>query len=393
MKFSKTLCAVLVLGTALFAAAADLTLDLQIKRGAPVDYNPQIRKTTVAVFVIDCSGSMKEKFVDQETRQGFKNWSRVQLVAEKLLPERFEALPKDAQVCAYLYSVTNGNCRSGKWLTEMRKTLDTPASKAQFLKELQRAVYARVDERGATPYYDTMEKVLIGIRKAGWLNDPKINLELYDYTDGENATNGFEGDFFYQSHVEAESYKADLARLARRFDAIWGDCLKQIAKKGFYEQLNVGTKQERPDVKHIPAYKVVFSCGKTALKSPRDAAAQKVPLYVSFPVNQESWDLLKQAQGKLRVQFGAGALREFPVAVGKPVSSVKVPVPAEAMRQATKVTVSFDSPKGVPGKFTLAAPAPVSFVLPRPKPPVRSEAVAPRRAEQTGRGEAVGGMN
>jgi len=383
MSVVKVLCTALLTGLSLCAAAASLTFDLQIKRGAPVDHNPEIKKQTIAVFVIDCSGSMMHhKYVDQETGKDYRGpsgseaaWTRADLVCRKLLPERFEALPAGAQVFAYLYGVTGENYRGG-WLTEKHQTLDSREKKAAFLQELQQAIYGRVKENGATPYYDTMEKVLRRIEKSGWLKDPKINLELYDYTDGANATNGFDDGFVYTSHVKSPSYQNDLVRLAKLFDGKWGKFLKQIAQKGFYEQLNIGTKQENPGVKHIPAFKVNFAGDKPALKSPQDAAGQKVPLYASFPVNQECWDLLQKAQCTVVVRFGNDpVVQSCPVSLGKASGSIKVTVPDEAMDKETKVTVSLDCPKGVEGKFTLAAPAPVIFELPAPEIP--QEAVAP----------------
>lgn len=371
MKFSKIPVIALLAGMSMLAAAADLTFDLQISRGAPKDYNPEIQKKTVAVFVIDCSGSMKLPYEDPKTGRSTR-WTRVGLICEKLLPERFEALPAGAEVLAYLYGVTDKNCWGGRWLTKRHQTLDSREKKAAFLRDLQQSIDKRVSERGATPYYDTMERVLRGIQEAGWLNDPKINLELYDYSDGANATNGFDDDFFYASHAQAPSYHNDLVRLARRFNGKWGSFLKQIAQKGFYEQLNLGTKKENPGVKHIPAFKVNFTCDDSGLKSPGETASQKVPLYASFPVNQECWDLLKKDQCTLGIRFGSGKVQSRRVSLGKAGESFKVPVPADAMAKATKVTVSLDCPKGVSGKFTLAAPAPVSFWLPAPTPSIEA---------------------
>jgi len=384
MKFMKILCTALLTGLSLFAAAADLAFDLQISRGAPKDYNPEIKKQTIAIFVIDCSGSMMHhKYVDQETGKDYRGpsgrenpWLRVDLVCRKMLPERFEALPAGTQVFAYLYGVTPKNYRGG-WLTEKHQTLDSREKKAAFLQELQQAVYGRVKENGATPYYDAMEQVLRAIQAAGLLNNPRVNLELYDYTDGANATNGFDAGFFYTSHVKSPSYQNDLDRLAKRFNGKWGSFLTRIAQKGFYEKLNVGTKQENPGVKHIPAFKVNFACDKPALKSPKEAASQKVPLYASFPVNQECWDLLQKAQCTVKIQFGNGPVQACPVSLGQASCPVKVAVPAEAMDKKTKVTVSLDCPKGVEGKFSLAAPAPVSFYLPAPaaRPSVEQDEV------------------
>jgi len=268
---------------------------------------------------------------------------------------------------------------------------NAPEAKAKFLKRLRKAIRERVEQDGATPYYDAMEKALVRIRKANWMNDPKVSLMLFDYTDGLNATGVFSGFSYPSNHgMQSAQYMAELAEAKKLFNSRWGDFLKEIAKKGFYEQLNVGSRNDNPGVKQVPAYQVAFSCGRTALKSPRDAAAQKVALYASFPVNQESWELLKKAPAGLKVRFGGGQVRRYPVSLRKAVNAVKVPVPAEAMGKATKVTVFFDSPKGVPGKFTLAAPAPVTFVLAAPKRAARSEAVA-SKSEKTRRSEAVSG--
>lgn len=58
MSVVKVLCTALLTGLSLFASAASLTFDLQIKRGAPVDHNPEIKKI---VFVKFCKMKSPEK--------------------------------------------------------------------------------------------------------------------------------------------------------------------------------------------------------------------------------------------------------------------------------------------------------------------------------------------
>lgn len=376
MKVSKFLYAALIAGLSFLASAADLTFDLKINRGAEVDCNPQVKKQTVAIFVIDCSGSMMfNEYVDQETGKkyygpsgtGKKAWNRAQLVAEKLLPELFETLPAGTQAYAYLYTM--------QWdpmITEMTAVFSSPEEKAKFLNALKKGIYTRVEKNGATPYYDTMELVLTKIKKTDWLANPNVNLMLFDYTDGLNATGYVRGFRYPSNHGKKEPiYKAELEAAKERFNSKWGNFLKRIAQKGFYEQLNVGTKAENPEVKHIPAYKVALTCDQSALKNPQDAPSQRVPLYAAFPVNQESWNLLRQKdQCKVSIKFGNGSFKSYPVSLKNSANQIKVSVPNDALNKPTLVTVSFDCSKGVPGKFTLFPPKPIQFYLPGPRPTI-----------------------
>ena len=56
MKAAKIIYTSAVVLLSLVMSAADLTFDLKINRGAEVDCNPQVKKQTIAIFVIDCSG-------------------------------------------------------------------------------------------------------------------------------------------------------------------------------------------------------------------------------------------------------------------------------------------------------------------------------------------------
>ena len=291
------------------------------------------------------------------------------LICKKMLPERFEALPEGTQVYTYLYSLYNENA---PWMTPNKAVLSTPGIKADFLRKLQQDIIAKVKMSGATPYFDTMHQVLSSIEKTGWLNNPHVNLMLFDYTDGLNATDYCTW-LRYPANHRAANYSDQLAASKKRFNNRWGAFLQRIAKQGFYEQLNLGTAKENPGVKHIPAYKVAFNGDKSGLKSPQDVRSQKVPLFASFPVNQESWDILtRKDQCAVRIQFGRGPVRQYPVSLRKTVNSIQVPVPADAMSKATLVTVFFVCPAGEKGKFTLAAPKPVSFYLPGPRPTIEN---------------------
>ena len=356
MKISRVLGAALLIGTTFFAAAADLTFDLKINRGAAKDYNPENQKTNIAVFVIDCSGSMIMPYPQVPA------WSREKYVRMKLLPDQFEALPPGTEAFVYLYSVFDDK---EDWKTIKHKILASQGIKDAFLKELQDEIEKRVKLKGATPYFDTMALVLDKIKK-DWLDDPNVNLWLFDYTDGKNETNGFfPNDFRYQSHRDNPRL---LEVAAKKFSRDYGACLRQIKndkKRLFYLPLNVGTEEERPNFNRTPEYKVNFYLKKTSLKNPQDAPSQIVPLSADFGVDQECWKLLQNDPCTVRIQFNDGKFQSYRVSLGKSQNQIKVNVPDGA----NKVTVFFDCPEGRQGKFTLIPPgAPVIIRLPPADP-------------------------
>ena len=383
MKFTRYIYCALLTILSVVAASAELTFDVRINRGAEVECNPQFKKQTIAIFAIDCSGSMVLDYIDQETKEKYngpsgkdKAWSRERLIREKLLPERLEALPVGTQVYAYLYGK-----RDGDWLTKKTQELTSSEITNTFLKDLQEEITKRVAIDGVTPYYDAMEMVLDLIKKSDWLNDSNVNLMLFDYTDGMNATGTYKG-FSYPSNHWAKNqkvYNAMFIEARSRFNSKWGDFLKLIAENGFYEQLNVGTMKENEGVKHIPTYKVAFTCDKSALRNPQDVASQTIPLYVSFPMNQENWNLLvQQDKCKVNVRFGDSQGQDYPVSLKASSNPIRIVVPASALNETTKITVFFDCPKEVPRKFTLVPPVPIILYLPAPNPTIENVTYSPK---------------
>lgn len=377
MKLTKFLLSSLLAVSSLVAGAADLTFDLKIDRGAPkVDSVQLVKKDTIAVFVIDCSGSMLGDYEDKDGnkyygpagRKSKKPWSRVDWVCWNLLPERFKALPSKTQVYVYLYSLANVK----KYFKMIPKVLDSDATKELFLQDLRKQIMSSdffwKNENGrlvggATPYYDTMAAVLSAVENNSWLCG-SINLELYDYTDGANNTLNYKN-FKYKTNGENNSTELEAAK--KNFTRDYGAVLDKIAKEGFYEPLNVGTKKENPGVKQIPAYRVSFSSGKSVLADPLKNPSQSVPLNVFFRVNEESWALLQKEKCTVAVQVGSGPAKEqvFDLRGGQ----CKITISDDVLKNSEKeipVIVSLKCTNGNTDKFTLVSPAPVKIYLPAP---------------------------
>ena len=217
------------------------------------------------------------------------------LVRDKLLPERFEALPLGTHVLVYLYTQPYDSKTRRMWghniTKQISRTINTVEEKNQFLEAIKR----EIQPVGCTPYFDTLALVLEKIENEGWLDDPNVNLALYNYTDGLNETDGkgFNGSRFrYPSDNNLDGgsnlgpkYYAELDQATKDFNRDFGGKLKAVKEKGFFEELNVGTSSARFKVKQIPEYRVALALGfnKNRLKNPQIAAHQDIPLVVTFP--------------------------------------------------------------------------------------------------------------
>ena len=391
MKFSKVFLTAVLAGLSLLAAAAELTFDLEILRNGEADSaskgatqtRKQTRrgqKKTIAVFVIDCSGSMRSEYKDENERMYYgktgkgRPWKRYEVIRDRKLPERFAALPLGTHVYAYLHCL-----RGDDWGIFREAALTSPEKKAEFLAELQREITVRMPRPGvaggATPYYDTLAFALERIQSSGWLRDPNVYLELFDWSDGKNNTGGWTrfrkktgewAEFKYKAVQGRAYYDAQLREATALFEHDWGDVLKQVkAKKAegkaFYDIQNVGSKKES-DVKQISEYGVEFACDKKALEN----LQERIGLFASFPLDEDNWKLLLKQKGQwgVKVQFDSGQGRVYEISPGKS-APLKVTLP-DSKGKMTKVTVSFVCPKAVPGEFTLFLPKPVEFYLSAP---------------------------
>lgn len=391
MKFSKVFLTALLAGLSLFAPAAELTFDLKIEHSGEAAPGPggamqdrkqiqRARKKTIAVFVIDCSGSMRRVYKDAKGRMYFGKtgkgpaWKRYQEIRDRKLPERFAALPLGTHVYAYFHCF-----RGGDWGVLREGVLTTPEAKAGLLAELQREITARMPAPGrsgaATLYYDTWAFALEKIRSAGWLRDPNVYLEFFNWSDGKNNTGGWTryrkktgewADVKYMSIEGHQRYAAQLEEAKEKFEHDWGGVLKRIEEKkaegkAFSDFLNVGTKGES-DVKQTSEYRVDFLCGKKVLGN----LQERLGLIATFPLDEANWQLLLKQKGPwgVKVRFDGGGEQVYGISPGKS-ASFKVAVP-ELKGKAAKVTISFVCPKIVPGEFTLFLPKPVEFYLSAP---------------------------
>ena len=346
MKVSKIFGAVLLAGMSLLTMAADLTFDLKINRGVAKDYNPENKKKNIAVFVIDCSGSMAAPYDPSGKGQFYygpdgpgprkAKWTRVQKLCEELLPEQIMNLPMD-ETHVFLYSSYDG---SGPFPARRSVTFKTAQDKVAFLKQLKLAIYTRVAKNGATPYFDTMRMVLCEI-KDKWLDDRNVNLWLFDYTDGENATNGFYPEtFIFNAHQKNQSQKNAAADdFKKSLYNKWLDRIKNDKKRLFYNETNIGTADERKGFNQTPQYQVIFYCQKSDLKNPKDAPKQTVRLSADFGVKPEIWNLLQNQPCTLKIQFDNGQVQSRQVVIS---ASKKQPITLEVPDGAAKVTVTFD---------------------------------------------------
>lgn len=369
MKSAKVIYALAIVLLTLVMSGADLTFDLKIGRGAAEDYNPENKKKNIAVFVIDCSGSMKglyspsgkkeDKYYGPVGRRSQKPWTRLQKLCDELLPVQFKALPKGTHVYAYLYSLLDG------WTPYrlMEKVLDSEETKKQFLHELQTAVRKRTmatDNEGyggATPYFDTLALALDTIREENWLDDQNVNLRLFNYTDGKN--NAWPYSYFDGKKrrklrfLSKENDEKSTTAAQDQFNRFYGKDMARIQNEKprlSYFRMNVGTTADRPGFNRTPEYKVDFYREQSVLKNPKDAPNQTIPLSADFGVDLESWKLLQNQRVSLKVQFNDGPVKPYPIVIStsQQIKGVEVPV------GATRVTVFLDCSKiKTHGKFKL----------------------------------------
>ena len=347
MKFSKVFLTALLAGLSLFASAAELTFDVKIDRtqwGAR-----PIQKKTVAIFLVDCSGSMWYYDLDgKRYNERGKKWNRAQLLARKLLPERFGALPLGSEVYVYLYS------------TKVHPD-NVPFKKRWWKKEYAKFTSREIRERFLSDLQGQIALVLEEIRNGKWLQDPNVRLQLLDYTDGANYTGGQSWRFKYGSN-DGTSF----ARAKADFERDWAGVLARIeAKKkdggAFVSIQNIGTEKENPGVNRIPEYGVEFACDKKVLKNFQET----IGLFASFPLDEDNWKLLLKQKGMwgVKVQFGSEPGRFCTIFPGKPENQLTVRVP-DLKGKTTKVTVSFVCPREAPGVFKLILPGPIRLYLP-----------------------------
>jgi|GEM_PF-3713725 len=376
MKFSKVFLTALLAGLSLFAAAAELTFGVKISRSGESDLvsggakqnQKKIQKKNVAVFLIDCSGSMWYYDLDgKEYSERGKKWNRAQLVTRKMLPERFRALPLDSEVYVYLYSTKvnpdNVPFKKRWWKKEYAK-FTSREIRERFLSDLQGQIIAIAKKNGLTPYFDAKALVLEEMRNGKWLQDPNVRLQLLDYTDGANFTGGQSWRFKYGSNNGTS-----FARAKADFERDWAGVLARIGAKkkeggAFVSIQNIGTERENPGVNRISEYGVEFACDKKVLKNFQET----IGLFASFPLDEDNWKLLLKQRGAwgVKVQFGSEPGRFCTIFPGKPEKQFKVPVP-DLKGKTTKVTVSFVCPREAPGVFKLILPKPIEFYLSAPQ--------------------------